>query len=151
MGDRTIPIEAFHRLPGDEPHIDNTVRPGELVTAIDLPAKGFSTYHTYLKLRDRASYAFALVSVAAALDIEDGRITDARVALGGVAHKPWRKAEAEALLVGQFVDTADFRLLANVLIDGARGYGHNTFKIELAKRAIVRALQQASAGPESKR
>jgi xanthine dehydrogenase YagS FAD-binding subunit len=143
-GDRTIPIADFHRLPGDEPWRDNTVQPGELVTAIDLPVKGFPEYHTYIKLRDRTSYAFALVSVAAALEIENGHITEARIALGGVAHKPWRKSETEAMLVGQSVSGADFQAVAEAILTGAIGFGHNTFKIELAKRAIVRALKQAA-------
>ncbi|GAB3935916.1 FAD binding domain-containing protein [Larkinella terrae] len=143
-GERTIPFADFHRLPGDEPWRDNTINPGELVTAIDLPAKGFPQYYAYIKLRDRASYAFALVSVAVALEIENNRITDARIALGGVAHKPWRKPDAEAMLIGQAVSVADFQSVAEALTEGAKGYGHNTFKIELAKRAIVRALQQAA-------
>jgi xanthine dehydrogenase YagS FAD-binding subunit len=143
-GERTIPIADFHRLPGHEPQYDNTIQPGELVVAIDLPAKGFSEYHTYLKLRDRASYAFALVSVAAALEMEDGQITDARIALGGVAHKPWRKQEVEAMLIGKPATKTSFQPVAEALVEGARGYGHNTFKIELAKRAIVRALGQAA-------
>ncbi len=139
-GDRTVPIGDFHRLPGHEPQFDNTLLPGELVTAIDLPPKGFSDYYTYLKLRDRSSYAFALVSVAVGLELENGLITDARIALGGVAHKPWRKPEAEALLVGKPAIRANFLPAADNLLDGAVGYGHNTFKIELAKRAIVRAI-----------
>ncbi|RRB07381.1 FAD binding domain-containing protein [Larkinella rosea] len=143
-GERIIPFADFHRLPGNEPWRDNTINPGELVTAIDLPPKGFSTNFAYIKLRDRTSYAFALVSVAVALEIENNRILDARVALGGVAHKPWRKPEVEATLIGQPVSEANFQAVAEALIDGAKGYGHNTFKIELAKRAIVRALQQAA-------
>ncbi|WP_421830443.1 FAD binding domain-containing protein [Larkinella sp.] len=143
-GERTIPFADFHRLPGDEPWRDNTVQPGELVTAIDLPAKGFSDYNAYIKIRDRTSYAFALVSVAVGLEIENNHITDARIALGGVAHKPWRKPEAEAMLVGKSLLEADFQSVAEALLAGAKGYGHNTFKIELAKRAIVRALKQAA-------
>ncbi|GAB3274544.1 xanthine dehydrogenase family protein subunit M [Larkinella harenae] len=143
-GDRTLPMADFHRLPGNEPWLDNTIQPGELVTAIDLPAKGFSDYHTYIKLRDRQSYAFALVSVAVGLAIENNHITDARIALGGVAHKPWRKPDAEAMLVGQAISEANFASVAKTLLAGAKGYGHNTFKIELAERAIVRALQRAA-------
>ncbi|GAB3507818.1 xanthine dehydrogenase family protein subunit M [Spirosoma knui] len=144
-GERTVPIADFHRLPGDQPQYDNTLRPGELVTAIDLPAKGFPDYHMYLKIRDRASYAFALVSVAAALELDDNKVvTDARIALGGVAHKPWRKPEAEALLIDKPATKETFQLAADALLEGARGYGHNDFKIELAKRAIVRALGQAA-------
>lgn len=139
-GERTIPMAEFHCLPGDEPQYDNTVQPGELVTAIDLPAQGFPEYHTYLKLRDRASYAFALVSVAVGLEMEGNTITAARIALGGVAHKPWRKPEAEALLVGEAATKENYLLVAEALLEGAQGFGSNTFKIELAKRAIVRAL-----------
>lgn len=143
-GERIIPMADFHRLPGDEPERDNTINPGELVTAIDLPPNGFANYHAYLKLRDRASYAFALVSVAAALEIEENIITNARIALGGVAHKPWRMLEAEGLLIGKPATKDSFIPVAEALLEGARGYGHNTFKIELAKRAIVRALGQAA-------
>jgi xanthine dehydrogenase YagS FAD-binding subunit len=143
-GDRTVPIASFHRLPGSEPQFDNTLRPDEIVTAIDLPAKGFPDYHTYLKLRDRASYAFALVSVAVGVEMEGDLITDARIALGGVAHKPWRKPEAEQLLIGKTATKENFRPVAEALIEGATGYGHNTFKINLAKHAIVRALGQAT-------
>ncbi|QMW05718.1 FAD binding domain-containing protein [Spirosoma foliorum] len=143
-GDRTIPFAEFHRLPGNTPHIDNTLQDDELITAIDLPAKGFSTNYAYIKLRDRTSYAFALVSVAAALDMENGRIADARIALGGVSHKPWRRPEIEAILAGREPSKDNFQLVADGLLEGAQGFGHNTFKIELAKRAIVRALSQAA-------
>ncbi|SOD82713.1 FAD binding domain-containing protein [Spirosoma fluviale] len=143
-GERTIPFADFHRLPGDTPNIDNTLEPGELITAIDLPARGFPEYFQYLKLRDRASYAFALVSVAAALEMEGGTITAARIALGGVAHKPWRKPEAEAALVGKPANKENFQAAAELLLAGAQGYEHNAFKIELAKRVIVRALGQAA-------
>lgn len=148
-GERTIPFADFHRLPGDTPHIDNTLEPDELITSIDLPARGFPEYHAYLKLRDRASYAFALVSVAVGLEMDrsNGRgdtITTARIALGGVAHKPWRKPEAEALLVGKPATKENFQAAAELLLAGAQGFGHNTFKIELAKRAIIRALGQAA-------
>ena len=143
-GERTIPIGDFHRLPGDEPERDNTLEPGELVTAIDLPAPRFVDNHMYLKLRDRASYAFALVSVAVGLEMDGDTIKDARIALGGVAHKPWRKPEAEALLVGKTATKENFRLVADALLTGAVGYGNNTFKIELAHRAIIRALGQAA-------
>lgn len=143
-GERSIPFAQFHKLPGDTPHLDNTLEPDEIITAIDLPAKGFPDNFMYLKLRDRASYAFALVSVAAALELENGTITDARIALGGVAHKPWRKPEAEALVVGKPATKENFQAAAESLLTGAQGYGSNTFKIELAKRAIVRALGQAA-------
>ncbi|WP_066829541.1 FAD binding domain-containing protein [Rufibacter ruber] len=142
-GERTIPFQDFHRLPGDTPHLDANLQPDEIITAIELPSKGFSQHYAYLKLRDRASYAFALVSVAAALELDGDTIKDIRVALGGVAHKPWRLPEAEALLKGQEATPATFQKLAKAYLQGARGYGHNDFKIELAQRAIVRALLQA--------
>ncbi|MCC9136947.1 FAD binding domain-containing protein [Pontibacter silvestris] len=142
-GERTIPLSEFHRLPGNTPHIDSNLGDDEIITAIDLPAKGFADHYTYIKLRDRASYAFALVSVAAALDMEGDTIKEARIALGGVAHKPWRKPEAEALLNGRQATRENFRKVAEAYIEGAKGYGDNDFKIELAKRAIVRALEQA--------
>ena len=149
-GDRTIDFEDYHRLPGDEPWADNTLRPGELVTAVDLPPEGFAASYTYLKLRDRRSYAFALVSVAVGLRLEDGRIAEARIAIGGVAHKPWRRREAEALLVGREPGGASFDEAARTLLAGAVGQGDNDFKIELGRRAIVRALGQAAAGtPQS--
>lgn len=143
-GERTIPFAEFHRLPGDTPHINANLGPDEIITAIDLPAEGFARHHTYLKLRDRASYAFALVSVAVGLDMEDKVIRKARLALGGVAHKPWRDTEAEALLEGQTATKKTFQKVANAILRDARGYGSNTFKIELAKRAIVRALEEAA-------
>lgn len=142
-GDRVIPILEFHRLPGDAPHIDTNLKHDEIITSIDLPAKGFAEHYTYLKLRDRASYAFALVSVAAALEMEGDTIKYVRLALGGVAHKPWRKPEAEAFLKGQLATRENFRIIAEAYLEGAKGYGDNDFKIELAKRAIVRALEQA--------
>lgn len=142
-GERTIPFSEFHRLPGDEPQRDNTLEPDELITSIDLPAQGSPDHFMYLKLRDRASYAFALVSVAVGLELDGDTIKTARIALGGVAHKPWRKPEAEALLVGKSLTKENFQAAAELLLVGAQGYGHNTFKIELAKRAIVRALGQA--------
>ena len=143
-GERTIAFEDFHRLPGDHPERDNTLEPGELITGLDLPAQGFAQHFSYLKLRDRSSYAFALVSVAAALELDGNTITDARLALGGVAHKPWRDQQAEALLVGQPATAETFGRAAAQVLAGAKGYGHNTFKIELARRAIVRALKQAT-------
>jgi xanthine dehydrogenase YagS FAD-binding subunit len=149
-GARTIPFADFHRLPGDEPQFDNTLRHGELVTGIELPVADFGPHHTYLKLRDRLSYAFALVSVAAGLKLENGKITQARVALGGVAHKPWRDLQAEALLVGRAPDAASFQAFADKLLEPAQGHGHNDFKIGLAHGAVIRALSQAAAGtPQS--
>ncbi len=143
-GERTIAFEDFHRLPGDHPERDNTLEPGELITGLDLPEKGFSKNFTYLKLRDRTSYAFALVSVAAGLELDGNTITDARLALGGVAHKPWRDKEAEALLIGQPATAETFGRAAAKVLASAKGHGANNFKIELARRAIVRALKQAT-------
>lgn len=145
-GERRIPFDEFHRLPGSAPELDNTLVDGELITAIELPAENYATHHAYLKIRDRASYAFALVSVAAALEMDGQVIRSARVALGGVAHKPWRSPEAEALLVGKTAGTAAFGELADALLAGANGFKHNEFKIELARRAIIRALSDAVEG-----
>lgn len=149
-GDRAIPIADYHRLPGDEPWRDNTLKPGELVTGIDLPAEDFTQNYTYLKLRDRLSYAFALVSIAVAMRVEGGTIVEARVALGGVAHKPWRSKEAEQQLKGQQPSPQAFGAFADALLAGAVGQGENDFKIPLARKAIVRALKQAAeATPQS--
>jgi xanthine dehydrogenase YagS FAD-binding subunit len=149
-GDRAVPFAEFHRLPGDTPHVDTNLRPDEIITAVDLPAKGFADHHAYLKVRDRASYAFALVSVAAALEMDGETIMEARLALGGVAHKPWRDAEAEAVLRGRPPNEATFGEAAGIVLRGAKGFGRNSFKIDLARRAIVRALSQAARGtPQS--
>ena len=142
-GERSIPFADLHRLPGGTPDIDTTLRRNELITAVDLPAEGFAAHHAYLKVRERASYAFALVSVAAALTMEGGAIVEARLALGGVAHKPWRDEQAEALLQGRAATSENYRVVAEAVLRDARGFGYNDFKIELAKRAIVRALAQA--------
>jgi xanthine dehydrogenase YagS FAD-binding subunit len=150
-GERTIPLAEYHRLPDGEPWRDNNLGAAELVTAVDLPPGDFSPHYTYLKLRDRLSYAFALVSVAVVLARDAaGRCTDARIALGGVAHKPWRVPEAEALLRGGVPERALFEQVAARMLEGAVGLGDNDFKIELARRAIVRALGQAASGrPQS--
>ena len=146
----SIAFAEFHRLPGDTPQQDTNLRRDEIVTAVELPANGFAANYTYLKIRDRLSYAFALVSIAAALDLEGDTIKEARVALGGVAHKPWRSEEAEAALKEQPATAASFAKAAELLLRGAKGYGHNDFKIELARRAMVRALTQAAQGtPQS--
>jgi xanthine dehydrogenase YagS FAD-binding subunit len=145
-GERAVPIEEFHRLPGDTPHIDANLNPDEIITSIELPANGFAQHSTYLKLRDRASYAFALVSVAAAMDFEPGKMANVRLALGGVAHKPWRDERAESLLNGKAASSETFLKAANVLLKHARSYGHNEFKIEMTRRAIVRGLELAAAG-----
>jgi xanthine dehydrogenase YagS FAD-binding subunit len=149
-GNRTIAFADFHRLPGDTPQRDTNLDAAEIVTAVELPPKGFAKNHTYLKIRDRLSYAFALVSVAVGLEMDGDTIKEGRFALGGVAHKPWRNAEAEAALRGQPANAATFARAADVLLRGAKGYGHNDFKIELARRSIVRALTQAARGtPQS--
>jgi xanthine dehydrogenase YagS FAD-binding subunit len=143
-GDRTIPFAEFHRLPGDTPHLDSNLQADEIITAVDLPAQGFAEHYMYVKVRDRRSYAFALVSVAAALEMQGDTIRQARLALGGVAHKPWRDAEAEAMLSRKSATRENFQKVAESIMRDAKGFGHNTFKIELAKRAIVRALKQAA-------
>lgn len=149
-GERTIAIADFHRLPGSTPQRDTNLEPAEIITAVELPAKGFNTNYTYLKIRDRLSYAFALVSVAAALEMDGGTIREARLALGGVAHKPWRNPEAEAALKGQSANRDSFARAADIVLRDAKGFGHNTFKIDLARRTIVRALTQAANGtPQS--
>jgi xanthine dehydrogenase YagS FAD-binding subunit len=149
-GKRTIAFSEFHRLPGDQPERDNTLERDELITAVELPKAEFAKHYSYLKLRDRASYAFALVSVAAALRMEGGMIARARLALGGVAHKPWRDASVEAMLEGRASSPDLFDAAAEAMLAGARGYRHNAFKIPLARKAIARALAQASAAtPQS--
>ncbi|MDQ6808272.1 MAG: xanthine dehydrogenase family protein subunit M [Verrucomicrobiota bacterium] len=140
QGARAIPFADFHRLPGATPNVDTNLRADELITSVDLPAMPFATRSHYLKVRDRASYAFALVSVAVALDLEAGQIKAARIALGGVAHKPWRAERAEAALVGKAPDEKTFRAAAEAELAAAKAYKYNEFKIEMAKRAIVRAL-----------
>jgi xanthine dehydrogenase YagS FAD-binding subunit len=149
-GSRTIALADFHRLPGDAPQRDTNLERDEIITSIELPAKGFAANYSYLKIRDRLSYAFALVSVAAALELDGDTIKEARLAVGGVAHKPWRSSAAEAALRGQAADTGAFAKAADILLNGAKGFGHNDFKIELARRAIVRTLDQAARGmPQS--
>ena len=141
-GVRSIPLSDFHRLPGDTPDIDTNLQSGELITAVELPATPFAARSHYIKIRDRASYAFALVSAAVAFDVQAGAVRNARIALGGVAHKPWRATAAESALTGQPATEASFNRAAEVALSGARGYEHNRFKIELAKHTIVRALSE---------
>jgi xanthine dehydrogenase YagS FAD-binding subunit len=149
-GERAIPLSDFHRLPGDHPEIDTTLRHGEIITAVELPPTDSGRHYTYLKLRDRLSYAFALVSVAVALRMEGDTIADARLALGGVAHKPWRDPEAEAMLRGQPAAGDRCSAVAGHILRDAKGYEDNAFKIDLARRAVIRALSQAAAGtPQS--
>jgi xanthine dehydrogenase YagS FAD-binding subunit len=142
--ERTIPINDFHRLPGDTPEKDNNLEHGELIVAIDLPKSNFAKNSYYLKVRDRASYAFALVAVAAALELDRGTIRQARIVMGGVAHKPWRSMEAEAVLSGKPASEETFRRAAEAALKDARPLAHNAYKVELGKRAIVRALMRAS-------
>ncbi|AEF23493.1 FAD binding domain-containing protein [Pseudomonas fulva] len=147
QGERRVPMSDFHRLPGDTPQRDTVLEPGELILAIELPAEDFAGHHAYLKLRDRASFAFALVSVAAALELdENGQIRQARIALGGVAHKPWRRPDVDASLVGQAATSEHFAAAAELLLKDAQPLAHNAFKVELARRAVVRALTTAAEG-----
>src|ERR671918_222231 len=141
-GKRAIPFDDFHRLPGDTPHVDTNLRPDELITSIEVPALDFARTSLYRKVRDRASYAFAMVSVAAALEVEDGAVRNVRLALGGVAHKPWRAREAERVLTGAAARPETFRRAAEAELANARGYRDNSFKIELARRTIVSVLGQ---------
>ena len=144
-GERTIRMADFHRLPGDTPAIDTDLKPDELIISIDLPVSPYATHYHYLKVRDRASYEFALVSVAAALDIDpgNGTVRTARIALGGVAHKPWRAETAEQLMVGEKPAPDLFEKAAQAAIAGAKPYRGNGFKVEMAKRAVARALATA--------
>jgi xanthine dehydrogenase YagS FAD-binding subunit len=145
-GGRSLALTDLHRLPGDRPDIETLLEPGELITAVELPALPLAVRSTYRKVRDRASYAFALVSVAAALAIEDGRIKDVRLALGGVAHKPWRAWRAEEALRGQAVNQAVFTTAAEAELADARPLKANGFKIELARRTIVAVLDELAGG-----
>jgi xanthine dehydrogenase YagS FAD-binding subunit len=146
-GERSIPFNEFHRLPGDTPHVETSLRLDELITAIHLPPLTFAKHSRYRKVRDRASYAFALVSVAVALEIDAGTITGARLALGGVAHKPWRAYKAENTMLGAKANRETFERASEAELSGARGYGNNNFKIELAKRTMVSvATEMAEAG-----
>ncbi len=140
--ERSVPLTELYRLPGDRPDIETVLQPGELITAIELPPLPFAARSTYRKVRDRASYAFALVSVAAALEVEDGRVKDVRIALGGVAHKPWRAWKAEEALRGQPADKAAFVIAAEAELAGAEPVRDNGFKVELARRTIAAVLRE---------
>lgn len=142
-GDRIIQIEDFHRLPGDQPEKDTILDKTELITSVSIPTSSLNHHH-YLKIRDRSSYAFALVSVAAGLELDGKTIKQARLAMGGVAHKPWRLQEAEQSLQGKPVSVEAFEQAAQVAMRGAKGYGHNDFKLKLGPNAIVEALRIAS-------
>ncbi len=147
-GRREVPLEAFYRLPGDTPAIETVLAQGELIVAVRLPpeAAGFAAHARYLKVRERTSYAFAVVSAAAALRLAGGRVAEARLALGGVALKPWRARAAEAVLAGRAPDEAAFHAAAEAALTDAKPSGDNAYKIELAQRVIVRALTLAVAG-----
>ena len=141
-GTRTLPLTELHRLPGDQPQIDTVLEPGELITAVELPAASIAAHSTYRKVRDRASYAFALVSVAAAVEVENGRVSDVRLALGGVAHKPWRASRAEEMLRGQVASPDAFRAAAEAELAEAVPLSDNGFKVELAKRTMTAVLAE---------
>jgi xanthine dehydrogenase YagS FAD-binding subunit len=143
-GERRVPIEELHRLPGDEPQRDTTLEHGELITAVDLPPLAFASNSKYRKVRERASYAFALVSVAAALDVENGTVREVRLALGGVAHKPWRATKAEEALRGEPANEANFRAAADIELEDTEPLRDNAFKVPLARNVIVRMLLELS-------
>lgn len=146
QGKRQIPFTNFHRLPGDTPQRDTSLEPGELITAVVIPPMSFAKSGVYLKLRDRASYAFALVSVAAVVNLHRDQIQDVRLAMGGVAHKPWRPTEAEKFLLGKPADVNTFQQAAEIALQGAKPLAYNGFKVKLAKRAIKRALTVSAKG-----
>jgi xanthine dehydrogenase YagS FAD-binding subunit len=143
-GGRRIPIEELHRLPDDEPQRDTTLEHGELITSVDLPPTDLFSNSRYRKVRERASYAFALISVAAALDVKDGVVHDVRIALGGVAHKPWRATKAEEALRDEPVSEENFRAAADIELDDARPLRDNAFKVPLARNVITRTLLDLS-------
>ena len=144
QGNRVLDFHDFHRLPGDTPQIETDLKSGELITSVEIPASGGVS--AYRKVRDRASYAFALVSVAATMEIEGDQIKRVRIALGGVAHKPWRATKAEAILNGASATQEAFQAAADAELEDARGYGYNDFKIGLARRTIVGALTELAPG-----
>jgi len=142
-GERRIPFNEFHRLPDDHPELDNHLAKDEMIIGVDIPDNNFAKNSYYLKVRDRQSYAFALVSVAAALDISGGTIKKARLAMGGVAHKPWRLFEAEKFMEGKPVSEDTFKQAAQIAMQGAKAYEYNAFKLKLAPASIVEALKHA--------
>ncbi|MES2455189.1 MAG: xanthine dehydrogenase family protein subunit M [Bacteroidota bacterium] len=146
---QSIAIDDFHRLPGDEPQKDNNLKQGELITSIEIPGNSFAAHSAYLKVRDRNSYAFALVSVAAGLQLSGNKIVAVRIAMGGVAHKPWRALKAEKALIGQMANLANFKAAAAAEMDEARPLEHNKFKVEMGRNTLVHALEQALNGTES--
>jgi xanthine dehydrogenase YagS FAD-binding subunit len=148
-GKRSIPVRDFHRLVGTTPSIDTNLKPDELIVAITLPDARFAKNFWYLKARDRQSYAFALVSVATGLEMDGNTIKSAGLSLGGVAHKPWHSPEAEYALIGKPATVETFEKAADLALKGAKGYANNTFKIELAKQCVVRALTTAAKGVQA--
>ena len=144
-GDRTIPFTAFHVVPGQHPERENVLEPGDVITAVDLPALSFARRSLYLKVRDRASFAFALASAAVALDVQSGTIRNARVALGGVGTKPWRSVAAERALIGKTATLATFQAASAVALSDARPRSDNAFKVTLARRTLERALTEVLA------
>ncbi len=138
---RVIPIADFHRLPGSTPHIETALQAGEMITAVTLPPP-VGGRHSYRKVRDRASYAFAVVSVAAIVDVSNGRVRTVRLAFGGLAHQPWRVPAAETLLAGQPLGAASAKAASDAVLAGARGYGHNDFKIPLLRRTLLATLNE---------
>jgi xanthine dehydrogenase YagS FAD-binding subunit len=143
QGTRRIPIGEFHRLPGTSPELDTNLAPGDLITAVELPPSGFAAHSHYLKVRDRASYAFALVSVAAGIEHKDGAVSKVRIVLGGVAHKPWRVEQSESLLLGKRMDAKAIAAAADASMEGAQPLEHNAFKVGLARDAVAEALRIA--------
>lgn len=143
-GEKKIPFADFHRLPGDTPELDNNLQAGELITGIHIPANSFNKSY-YLKIRDRLSYAFALVSVAVALEVKDNVIQSASLAMGGVAHKPWRLTATEKFLIGKNVTASVFKEAAAVAMEGAQTFEHNAYKVKLGKAAVVEALTKATS------
>lgn len=141
-GKRTIEFANFHTLPGDHPEIENTLQPDELITGVEIPALAFAANSTYLKVRDRSSFAFALASAAVALDISGGKIKDARIAFGGIGTKPWRSKDAEQALKGKMASTDNFKAAADIALHDAKTYQYNSFKKDLAKRTLISALQK---------
>ncbi len=145
-GARQIPFVDFHKLPGNNPEKDNNLQKGELITGISVPVnKGLAAHTLYTKIRDRTSYAFALVSVAAAADMQGKKIKSVRLAMGGVAHKPWRLTVAESFLAGKDATLENFRAAANLALQGAKSFGHNDFKLKLAPNTIVQTLKQLTS------
>jgi xanthine dehydrogenase YagS FAD-binding subunit len=144
-GSRTIAFADLHRAPGNTPHVETALQPGELITAFSIPSAPWARRSLYLKIRDRESYEFALASAAVALDMDAGNVRQARIALGGLATRPWRPKEAEAALAGKPLDDSSLRAAAETAFRDARPHEHNSFKIELGKQTLMRALRQAAA------